>query len=513
MSLKKLFGSAPLLLVAIALMTGIAIASAINVSFVPFINMAWPMALWSLLTILVVAGILVRRFASLQSGMVLLAVGVLGMILWFCKQTELHSFAYDDQLRKIEAVVISEPTEKPKTMAVDVLLTESGRKLKCYVAKNERSRKLKPGDGLLLVTRIQPVSDFRAGHFDYQRYLEQQGFGGQCYVADDDWQLKQVSLARISMIDRARIRCLGWRHRLLVRYRLLGGDDEKMMKLADDRYAVLAAMTLGDKSALTKELRDTYSITGASHVLALSGLHLGIIYFLLSWLTMGRKRRWFWSQVVLVIGLWTFAFMVGLPISVVRSATMFSAFALFSLGGRRPMSLGVLSFAAIVILVQNPYALFDVGFRLSFMAVLGILLFMPLFSHIVSPRWVQSHWLGGRLWSLMSVSVAAQLGVVPLIAFYFGRFSTYFLLTNLVVLPAAYFILCGAVLMLLVPFEPLANIELGIVDGLNRILGYLSQLPLASVEGLNPSALQVVLCYVVIGACYAIGAKLLHDSQ
>lgn len=513
MSLKKLFGSAPLLLVAIALMAGIAIASVIQVPFVPYLNVAWPMALWSLLAVLVVMGLLVRRLALVQSGVVLLAVGVVGMILWFHKQAELHGFAYDDQLRQIEAVVISEPAEKPKSMAVDVLLTESGRKMKCYVAKNERSRQLKPGDGLLLTTRIQPVSDFRAGHFDYRRYLEQQGFSGQCYVGDNDWQLKQVSLTHISMTDRARIRFLGWRHHLLMRYRLLGGDEGEMMQLADERYAVLAAMTLGDKSALSKELRDTYSITGASHVLALSGLHLGIIYFLLSWLTIGRKRRWFWSQVVLVLGLWAFAFLVGLPVSVVRSATMFSAFALFSLGGRRPMSLGVLSFAAIVILFQNPYALFDVGFRLSFMAVLGILLFMPLFSCIVTPRWVQSHWLGGRLWSLTSVSVAAQLGVVPLIAFYFGRFSTYFLLTNLVVLPVAYFILCGAVLMLLVPFEPLATIELGVVDGLNHVLGYLSQLPLASIEGLNPSALQVVLCYVIIGACYAIGAKLLHDTQ
>ena len=110
-------------------------------------------------------------------------------------------------------------------------------------------------------------------------------------------------------------------------------------------YAVVAAMTLGDKSQLTKELRDTYAISGASHILALSGLHLGIIYTLLS-LLLSRRRWQVLSQVVIIVCIWLFVFLVGLSASVVRSAVMVSIYALLSLGHRDKLSVNTLAFAA-----------------------------------------------------------------------------------------------------------------------------------------------------------------------
>ena len=153
--------------------------------------------------------------------------------------------------------------------------------------------------------------------------------------------------------------------------------DRLLQRLSDggiegDAYAVVAAMALGDKSALTKELKDMYSLTGASHVLALSGLHLGIIYMLLSLLV--RGRRWLMlSQLFLIISIWGFVFLVGMSMSVVRAAIMLSVYALLSLGHRDKMSVNTLAFTAIVMLMMNPMSLFDVGFQLSFMAVFSIL--------------------------------------------------------------------------------------------------------------------------------------------
>ena len=333
---------------------------------------------------------------------------------------------------------------------------------------------------------------------------------GFCFVALGLWLMQhseqralqravqRVECERVepTALDRLKERALQWREGLLEHYRQVAENDEQ--------YAVLAAMTLGDKSALTKELRNTYSVAGASHILALSGLHLGIIYMLLSMLTLGRRRQWL-AQIIVVLGIWAFALLTGLSVSVVRSASMISLYAVFSLGGRRRSPLNLLCFTAMLMLVINPMTLYDVGFQLSFLSVAAILLFMPLFD-LFKPKVVGRYPLLNWLWGLMAVSTAAQLGVTPLIAYYFGRFSTYFLLTNLIVVPAATLILYGALVVMVVP--AVGTLLARVVQCLNNILNWLSQLPGASIEGLSPSVLQTALCYVLVLLFYFLLRKL-----
>ena len=280
---------------------------------------------------------------------------------------------------------------------------------------------------------------------------------------------------------------------LLDRYRALADDEAQ--------YAVLAAMTLGDKSALTSDLRETYSVTGASHILALSGLHLGIIYLLLTWLTLGR-RGYVLSQAVIILGIWAFALLTGLSTSVVRAATMLTVYAIFSVGDRGRSPLNVLSFAAIVLLLLNARSLFDVGLQMSFLSVLSILLFMPLFERLLPTEFLMRHRLFRWIYSMLAVSVAAQLGVGPLIAFYFHRFSTYFLLSNFVVIPMATLILYGALVTFLLP--PAGHVLVWIVGAMNRALGWLSALPYASIDHLQLSVLQLLMVYVMVGCLYGI---------
>ena len=268
-----------------------------------------------------------------------------------------------------------------------------------------------------------------------------------------------------------------------------------------DAYAVVAAMALGDKSALTHEIRDTYSVSGASHVLALSGLHLGIIYGLL-WLLLPHRRWPAVSQTVILIAIWLYVLLVGMPVSVVRSAVMLTVYGILSIAHRNKMSVNALAFTAIVMLMCNPEWLFDIGFQLSFMAVLAILLFVPLFEDVFSAKYLQEHRWIRRIWGLVAVSVSSQIGVAPLIAYYFGRLSTYFLLTNFIVLPAAYLILGFSLIVLL--FPSLAYILLYIVDTLNAVLLRITAIPGSSIDGFHPNVLQVVLTYVIIFCTYLL---------
>lgn len=368
-----------------------------------------------------------------------------------------------------EAVVASVPVDKPKTLQIFLLLTETGERRRCYIWKDERSLQLKAGDNLKV-----RISD------------------GQ-FVRYDGWQRGGDGWNNISHLQRLRIKALMLREHLLKRLHVNNDDDEAQ--------ALIAAMVLGDKSALTPELRNRYAVTGASHVLALSGLHLSIIYLLLTRLTLGRRRSWLTMGLVL-LAIWGYALLTGLPTSLVRAATMITVYSLFSLGGRHHASLNVLCFTAIIMLLADSSALFDVGFQLSFMAMLGILLFTPLIDSWFSARWRMEHRIAGWLLSLITVSVAAQMGTAPLIAYYFGRFSTWFLVTNLLVIPLVTFILYTAIIALVLP--PISTITVSIAHVMNKALDTISTWPLASVEGLHPSVLQVAMCYVVVAAVYVL---------
>ena len=306
-----------------------------------------------------------------------------------------------------------------------------------------------------------------------------------------EMNMQKAGEGEASRIERTQQYFLHQRSLLLERLETAG--------LSDDRYAVVAAMALGDRSALTKELKETYSKTGASHVLALSGLHLGIIYALLSMLVVGRRWQMI-TQVATVLSIWAFVFLTGMSASVVRSAVMLTVYALLALGHRQKMSVNTLAFTAIVMLLVTPKALFDVGFQMSFMAVFSILLFVPLFYRPFSAEYLMTHRAVSWLWGMVAVSVAAQIGVAPLIAYYFGRFSCYFLLTNFIVIPAATLILYLALGTLLIP--SLGVVLACMVGLLNNTLLYIATIPGATIEGLHPSVGLTVAIYGVLLAAY-----------
>mgnify|MGYP002854977635 FL=1 len=290
------------------------------------------------------------------------------------------------------------------------------------------------------------------------------------------------------------------RQQLLQHYRSWDLDDEAL--------GVVAAMTLGEKSALDRDLKDTYSRVGAAHILALSGLHLMIIYTVIAFFVGWRRFRIF-SQVVIILSIWAFAVMVGMSPSVVRSAVMISLYALLSLGHRDRMSVNTLALTAIIMLAVNPQSLYSISFQLSFMAVLAILLFNPLFYRLVPLHVLQHHrWLG-ILWGLTTVSLSAQIGTAPLVAYYFGRFSTWFLLSNYFVIPLASAVLyltlgCLATGWWVALQQMLISLLAGVVVLMNRLLQAVARLPYSSIEDLHPTVWQVIFVYLVIGCGYVL---------
>ena len=306
-----------------------------------------------------------------------------------------------------------------------------------------------------------------------------------------EMDLSKVDDGEPTRIERTQQYFLNQRNILLQRLETAG--------LSDNQYAVVAAMALGDKSSLTKDLKETYSMTGASHILALSGLHLGIIYALLSMLVVGRRWQMI-TQVAIILSIWAFVFLTGMSTSVVRSAIMLTVYALLAIGHRQKMSVNTLAFTAIVMLLVSPQALFDVGFQMSFMAVFSILLFTPLFYRPFSAEYLMTHRIIRWLWGMVAVSIAAQIGVAPLIAYYFGHFSCFFLLTNFIVIPAATLILYLSLATLLIP--SIGVVLASIVGLLNTTLLYISTIPGATIDGLHPSVMLTASIYAIIFATY-----------
>ena len=518
---------APLLPIALALCAGIALAYELPLPFGPCLVV---MAVLLLLTLLL------RRRERLQSGAMLLTVLAFGATLMAHHLEDERVDLPEDDL-VYQGVIISEPQQRGRVVRFDLQLVGgslNGRKVKISLLRDtvaHRYRRLALGDGFLARASLESLDggfspSFRGGQeeassFNYPLFLRCRGFVATSFVYWNQWRKTSVDLSTLPRLDRTVLAALQLRQTMLREYEHLGFDD--------DRLAVAIAMTLGDKSRLTNDLREVYSISGASHVLALSGLHIGIIYALMV-LVVGYRRLGWLREILVIVGIWAYAFFTGLSPSVVRASVMITVYSLVSLANRDRMSLNTLSLTAIIMLLWNPLYLYDVGFQMSFMAVLFILLFYkPLYSlmperwlHPSSGRFVKnasrsvgfSSSLGGCpgevfsslfrwAWAMVVVSLCAQMGTFPLTMYYFGRFSTYFLLTNFLVIPLAICILYLTAAMLLLSWWPavqsfIAKPLIWLVDFQNTALRWIADLPASHIENISLSRIHVFIIYAAL---------------
>ena len=211
------------------------------------------------------------------------------------------------------------------------------------------------------------------------------------------------------------------------------GVEGKQLKVA-------SALLLGYRENLDKELVKSYASAGAMHVLAVSGLHVGILYLLLtrifSFLKKVKKVKngKFILTILIVSFLWFYAIMTGLSASVMRATTMFSFIVIGNeLLNRKTSIYNTLAVSAIILMIINPFIVYQVGFQLSYVAVVGIVYLQPKLNRLFYSRYK----LVRGVWAITCVSLAAQIATFPLSLHYFHQFSTYFFISNLIVIPAS----------------------------------------------------------------------------
>lgn len=263
---------------------------------------------------------------------------------------------------------------------------------------------------------------------------------------------------------------------------------DKMDLLIMDKYAnqVAKALLLGQKKNLEKEVNDAYVTAGAMHILAVSGLHVGIIYgffflFVKPFRLQVGKRILYLSFIILLI--WGYALLTGMSPSVMRAATMFSIMALAQMKSRSPSIFNAIALSALILLVYDPFLIFAVGFQLSYLALIGILLIQPILVKI----WVPKSKVVEYIWQISTVGIAAQLMTFPISAYYFHVFPSYFILSNLVAIPGAFLIMSFGVPFMLfaqisILAEPLAWITEWLIIIVNKLVFGIQELPFAKIE-------------------------------
>jgi competence protein ComEC len=324
--------------------------------------------------------------------------------------------------------------------------------------------------------------------FNYKNYLVKQGIQQQLFLVNE--QFKRIGSQGFSLQG------------ISAKFRNLVQESLKKHDFKPDELAVVNALLLGQRQDISKQLIADYSSAGAIHILAVSGLHVGIILLILNWLFKPLERLnkgRFIKTVLVVLFLWMFAFVAGLSASVVRAVTMFTFLAI-GLSFRRK---NIIEFSLITsmffLLIVKPMFLFDVGFQLSYLAVFGIIWVQPILYKFWNPKLK----IVDKFWQLLTVSFAAQAGILPLSLYYFHQFPGLFWMSNLIIIPFLGAILIGGIVIIflsLIGFLPqfLATIFGFVIAQMNNFVRWISLQEQFLFKDISLSFLMMIASYISI---------------
>jgi competence protein ComEC len=321
--------------------------------------------------------------------------------------------------------------------------------------------------------------------FDYGKYLQQNGYACQFF-------LSQFSVSGYSK------RTGFWDEPFLwlrqhFRFRFALALNDRSLQ------GVVQALIIGDRSQLDNSIRDAYVRAGAIHILAVSGMHVGILYLAVAWLLAFMRHRKVEYTFCCLFILWFYAGLTGNPPSVLRATIMFSVILIGEQSSRKTTIYNLLAFSAFVIAVINPNHLFNAGFWLSHLAVLGIGMFYKRINSFFAFNFILFKWA----WSVVAVSVAAQIFTLPIMLLLFNGFSVYFILSNLLVLPLVSIILLGALLLAIVPsgsfvFQMFAGVVADLVRFINDCVGWVASLPGAYLNAVSFTIWEVIIYFFIV---------------
>ncbi len=471
--LKKIIHNIPLIRPATALISGIMAGSLFNFNLNFLI-----LALLVAVVLLLIASLFYSFRITLFFGAgiyILFAVAGIWRFQAYNRRPELFTEG------KYSATVLEILQEKPKSYQSVLKISaffrndsvfKTNEKVMVYFAKSEKASRLKPGEQIVFDKTPQPVENsIDLNGFDYAGYLERKRIYRQVYLPDSRWiESGMFTHNFLILAERTRLQML---------------EIFRNQDLGEKELNVLSALTLGYKRGLDPETKRVFSAAGAMHVLAVSGLHVGIVFMILSFFLSfleKRKRGEIAYLLVMITSLWCFAFLTGLSPSVSRAAAMFTIVVIASVFKKSSNIYQSLVASAFVLLLLNPNNLFEVGFQLSYAAVFGIVFLQPRLNKIFTFRFRVSRYF----WALLTTSVAAQIATFPLSAFYFNQFPTFFWVSNLVVIPAAGILIPLGISLLFFGGIPLIAVPL------TKITGFVLQLVIQFLETVEKFPLSVL---------------------
>lgn len=396
-------------------------------------------------------------------------------------------------------IVSGIPKETPKTIRTELEIKAVKDSLNwqpktasimLYFEIDSASRKLDYGDKLILNLKPQTVKNSgNPTSFDYAQYLANKGIFYSSYLKSDKWTLIAKKQGPFLKQFAHSIR-----RKLLEVYTESGFTGQKA--------AILSALTLGYKVDLSDETKSAFSASGAMHLLAVSGLHVGVIYIVITTVLkniFGNRKNIFYAIFVIAF-LALFALITGLSASVVRASLMFSLISVNDTFLKRPRNTyNAIAASALIILLFNPMFLFDVGFQLSYAAVLSIIYFYP---HLYAVFTIKNKYLN-HAYSIAIVSLAAQIGTIPFTLYYFKQFPVYFLFTNIIVISIAPLIIKGAIILFVLSKIPYVSLLLAsflkmLVGTIQFVTLGIERLPFSVLQNIFLEKLDSILLVFII---------------
>ncbi len=358
------------------------------------------------------------------------------------------------------------------------------------IAPAKRTQIVTYGSRICFSKKLQPIKNTgNPGAFDYKRYCAFQGIYYQVYLKPADYYIlpsKEFNKLRQLLFDTRK-------YILNVLREHIPGQKES---------GLAEALLIGYKDDLDKNLVQSYSNTGVVHVIAISGLHVGLIYWLLAVMVKPltkRKSLRFLKPLLTITGLWLFTFLAGGSPSVVRSAVMFTFIVVGQNFSRKISIYNSLAASAFLLLCYHPFWLWDVGFQLSYAAVLSIVIFMkPIYN-----LWFVENKLLDGVWKLNAVTLSAQILTIPMCLYYFHQFPNFFLITNLVAVPLSSVILLGELSLFVGVLLPAVAQKIGwllhwLIWMMNTFIERIDRLPFSVAGNIRISSAGLIFLYTIV---------------
>jgi len=406
-------------------------------------------------------------------------------------------------------VRIDEPlVEKPKSFKADgyvesVIEQDSTipckGKLLLYFSKDSTGNVLQYGDRILVRKDLQAIKNSgNPGTFNYQRFAAFQQIFHNVFLKDKDWML--LNNGKDKHVNQLQQFIFSARAYVLSVLR-------KTVDAGKDELGIAQALLIGYKNDLDKDLVQAYSNTGVVHIIAISGMHLGLIYVLLIWIfariPLINRVKLLQTGLILIC-LWLFVLLTGAAASVIRAAVMFSFIAAGKSFAKKFSVYNSLATSAFLMLCYDPYFLWNVGFQLSYLAVIGIIIFQkPVYNCL----YIKNKW-ADKIWQLMAVFLAAQLLPFSVCIFYFYQFPNFFLITNIIAVPLAGFILYAEILLIAFSWIPFAGLYLGKLVGvltglMNKVILWVNDLSFAVWDKIPATVFSTWLLYAIVAGAGA----------